>query len=192
MQAITVLSGASLILILNGSELQIVLWLMLLASGVAGFLMWNWAPARIFMGDAASGFLGFSLGVFACYSALHDAIEIWSWLILLGLFIVDASWTLAVRVLNGERWYQPHAKHAYQILSRYRQAQLENDGLTPEQARAGAHKWVVLLGLTVNLLWLTPLAWLASSKPFYGLLLLVAAYLPLFLIEWRVGAGRAR
>ncbi|MES9942219.1 MAG: glycosyltransferase family 4 protein [Candidatus Thiodiazotropha sp. 6PLUC2] len=192
MQAITVLSSASLILILNSAEQQIVLWLMLLATGVAGFLVWNWAPAKIFMGDAASGFLGFSLGVFACFSAIHYPIAFWSWIILLALFIADASWTLGVRALNGEKWYQPHAKHAYQIAARYRQAQLEADGLAPEQARAGAHKWVVLLGLLINLLWLTPLAWLASFKPVYGVLLVVVAYMPLFFMAWRVGAGKSR
>lgn len=192
MQAITVLSSASVILILNGAELQIVLWLMLLASGVAGFLVWNWAPAKIFMGDAASGFLGFCLGVFACFTSMHYPIALWSWVILLGLFVADASWTLVVRVLNGEKWYQPHAKHAYQVLARYRQAQLVDDGLTPEQARAGAHKWVVFHLLLINLFWLAPLAWLASFKPVYGVFLVVVAYLPLFFMAWRVGAGKDR
>lgn len=192
MQAITVLSSASMILIVNQSEPQIVLWLMLLASGVAGFLIWNWPSAKIFMGDAASGFLGFCLGAFACFSAKHYPIELWSWVILLGLFVVDASWTLGVRVLNGEKWYQPHAKHAYQILARQRLAQLEAGGLTTQAARASAHQWVVISSLAINIFWLTPLAWLASEQPGYGALLVVVAYLPLCLLEWRVGAGHQR
>jgi Fuc2NAc and GlcNAc transferase len=190
MQAITVLAGASAILLLNQSEPHIVVWLLLLASGVAGFLFWNWPPAKIFMGDAASGFLGFSFGVFACYSPQYHPIALWSWLILLGLFVVDASWTLGVRVMNGEKWYQPHAKHAYQILTRQRQARLAGQGLTPEQARAGAHRWVVMLGLAINVFWLTPMAWFASVYPGYGWLLVVTAFLPLIIAQWRLGAGR--
>ena len=190
MQAISVLCGASLILIVNRSDPQALLWLLLLASGVTGFLLWNWPPAKIFMGDAASGFLGFSLGVFACYSAQLYPISVWSWLILLGLFVVDASWTLAVRVVNGEKWYQPHAKHAYQILARRRQAFWEERGLTPEQARASAHKWVVVRGLGINLFWLIPMAWLASVVPGYGLVVAILSFLPLLYAQWRLGAGK--
>jgi Fuc2NAc and GlcNAc transferase len=188
-EAISVLCGGSLLLAMHGSGASLVPWLLLLATGVAGFLLWNWPPAKIFMGDAASGFLGFSLGVFACFSAAHGAMDIWSWMILLGLFVVDASWTLARRLLQGERWYQPHAKHAYQILARQRLAQLEAQGLSLEQARAGAHQWVVFKVLLINVLWLTPLAYLASVQPGYGVVVLIVAYLPLILIEWRAGAG---
>ena len=190
MQAISVLCGASLILVVNRSDPQALFWLLPLASGVAGFLLWNWPPAKIFMGDAASGFLGFSLGVLACYSAQLYPISVWSWLILLGLFVVDASWTLAVRVVNGEKWYQPHAKHAYQILARRRQAFWEGRGMAPEQARGRAHKWVVAWGLGINLFWLIPLAWLASVFPGYGLALAVSAFLPLLYAQRRLGAGK--
>ena len=189
LQAISVLCSASLILLLNQSDSQIVLWQSLLCFGVAGFLLWNWPPAKIFMGDAASGFLGFSLGVFACFTAQHFAIDFWSWVILLGLFVADASWTLMRRMLNGEKWYLPHAKHAYQILARQRLAQFQADGLSAEKARAKAHRWVVLTGLLINLGWLTPLAWLASEYSGSGALLAVLAYLPLVYLEWRVGAG---
>jgi Fuc2NAc and GlcNAc transferase len=190
LQAISVLCGVTLILILNGVAMVSLLWLILLISGVAGFLLWNWPPAKIFMGDAASGFLGFSLGVFACYSVQHYPISLWSWLILLGLFVVDASWTLVVRILNGEKWHQPHAKHAYQILTRKRQALCEKQGLPPESARARAHLWVVLSELGVNLLWLTPLAWLASVYSDYGVAILILAFVPLLIAEWCLGAGK--
>ncbi|MEJ2619048.1 MAG: glycosyltransferase family 4 protein [Candidatus Thiodiazotropha sp.] len=192
LQAISVLCGASLILWLNHSDLQMVLWLSLLGFGVAGFLVWNWPPAKIFMGDAASGFLGFSLGVFACFTPQHFAIDWWSWVILLGLFVADASWTLVRRMLKGEKWYQPHAKHAYQILARQRLAQYRADGVPAEAARAKAHRWVVLAGLLINIGWLTPLAWLASVQPGYAVWLALLAYLPLVYLEWLLGAGTDR
>jgi Fuc2NAc and GlcNAc transferase len=189
LQAISVIYGASLILLLNQSDMQIVFWLSLLGFGVAGFLVWNWPPAKIFMGDAASGFLGFSLGVFACFTPQHFPIDWWSWVILLGLFVADASWTLVRRMLKGEKWYLPHAKHAYQILARQRLAQYQAYGLSAEAARAKAHRWVVLAGLMINIGWLTPLAWLASAYPGSGALLALLAYLPLLYLEWLVGAG---
>lgn len=190
LQGITVLCQGALILILNPSGLDAAYWLLMLASAIAGFLLWNWPPAKIFMGDAASGFVGFSLGVIALYTANHYPISIWSWLILLGVFAVDATWTLGVRVLRGERWYEAHAKHAYQILARHRQALNDATGMSIEQARAEAHKWVVVRILLINLFWLMPLAWLASVAPSYGLLLTLIAFLPLSLLAWRLGAGR--
>ncbi|MCU7904619.1 MAG: glycosyltransferase family 4 protein [Candidatus Thiodiazotropha sp. (ex Epidulcina cf. delphinae)] len=186
LQAIAVLCEGAAILMLNQSALEAAYWLLLPASAVAGFLLWNWPPAKIFMGDAASGFIGFSLGVFALYTANHYPISIWSWLILLGVFAVDATWTLGVRVLRGERWYEAHADHAYQILARRRQALNDDAGMPIEQARAEAHKWVVLRMLLINLFWLLPLAWLASVAPSYGWLLTLIAFLPLSLLAWRL------
>ncbi|MBA4287968.1 MAG: glycosyl transferase, partial [Pseudomonas sp.] len=68
--------------------------LLLLAAAVAGFLFWNFPPARIFMGDAGSGFLGITLGVLSLQAAWFAPQLLWSWLILLGVFIVDATFTL--------------------------------------------------------------------------------------------------
>ncbi len=86
-----------------------------LAGASAGFLRWNRAPARIFLGDVGSYFLGGYLGLLACHLlARGDAI--WHWLILLAPFITDASLTLARRILAGERWWAAHRTHAYQQL----------------------------------------------------------------------------
>jgi Fuc2NAc and GlcNAc transferase len=189
MQAISVLCGACFILYLNQASSMISFTMLSLGVGVTGFLVWNWPPAKIFMGDAASGFLGFSLGVFACFSALYNPISLWSWVILLGLFVVDASWTLLVRMIQGEKWYRPHAKHAYQILARRCQSRYLGQGYRSEQARMLAHRWVVLRGLVINLFWLIPLAWIASLWPDYGVFLVILAFLPLFAVTWRVGAG---
>jgi Fuc2NAc and GlcNAc transferase len=86
-----------------------------LAGASAGFLHWNRAPARIFLGDVGSYFLGGYLGLLACHLlARGDAI--WHWLILLAPFVTDASLTLARRILAGERWWAAHRTHAYQRL----------------------------------------------------------------------------
>jgi Fuc2NAc and GlcNAc transferase len=78
-----------------------------------GFLYWNWPPARIFMGDVGSGFLGFLLGGLAIVAAATDAVPLVVWLILLGVFIFDATVTL-LRRIPRERVYTAHRRHAYQ------------------------------------------------------------------------------
>jgi Fuc2NAc and GlcNAc transferase len=189
LQGITVLCGAALILMLNQAGWEAIEWLLMLAACIAGFLLWNWPPAKIFMGDAASGFIGYALGVFALYTANAYPVSLWSWLILLGLFVVDATWTLGVRIAKGEKWYQPHAKHAYQHLARRRQALCIDRGIPELRCRALAHRWVILYSLLINLLWLLPLAWLAALFPVHGLALTLIAFTPLIILVRLLGAG---
>ncbi|MDL2425091.1 glycosyl transferase, partial [Pseudomonas sp. BAgro211] len=74
-------------------------WLpLILGMAATGFLIWNFPPARIFMGDAGSGFLGLMLGGLALQAGAVSAPLIWSWLILLGVFVVDATFTLIHRL----------------------------------------------------------------------------------------------
>jgi len=189
-EAITVTGGAALILYLLGSTGAEIFWLMALAASVAGFLVWNWPPARIFMGDSASGFLGFAIPVLALYSAGEGGISLWSWLILLGVFLVDATWTLVRRMFSGQRWYEAHASHAYQILARQRIDSANRPGVDSDQARARGHRWVTLGVAAINILWLFPLALGASLYPQWGPLLTSGAILPLVFIEGYSGAGR--
>ena len=88
---------------------------LILAGACAGFLCFNWPPARIFMGDSGSYFLGFELAACAGFGiALGQAPALW--VIVLMPFIVDASLTLARRMLARRRWWQAHRDHAYQKL----------------------------------------------------------------------------
>ncbi|MDN5849333.1 MAG: glycosyltransferase family 4 protein [Nitrococcus sp.] len=170
-EALSVLLGAMGVLLVQGRDLPIEL--PLIAAAVAGFLVWNWPPARIFMGDAASGFLGALMGVMALVISNQPGMNLWCWLILLAVFITDATMTLLRRMARGERWYQAHRSHAYQRLSR----------------RAGRH-WPVTVGVAaVNMFWLAPLAWAAASLPSTALFIALLAYLPLVLTGWWVGAG---
>lgn len=87
-------------------------------SGAAlGFLVRNWAPAKIFMGDVASGLLGFLFGAAAIASEHAHTVPLLSWVVLLGVFVVDATVTLLRRVSRGERWHTAHRAHAYQRLA---------------------------------------------------------------------------
>ena len=86
----------------------------LIAGASLGFLWWNWAPARIFMGDVGSGLLGFLFAALALLSDRGGGPGVTTWLMLGGVFLVDATVTLVRRVLRGERWYAAHRNHAYQ------------------------------------------------------------------------------
>ena len=80
-------------------------WLTLtsyLAACVAGFLIWNWSPAKIFMGDACSGFLGFTLGIVMIVTSAEGAVSLWVWAILSGVFLVDATTTLVRRIYRKD------------------------------------------------------------------------------------------
>ena len=80
--------------------------------------------ARIFMGDAGSGFLGCMVATLALWSSHTAAHLFWSWFILGGCFMVDATVTLVRRVARGERFNVAHRSHAYQYAARrYRLAQ---------------------------------------------------------------------
>ena len=93
--------------------------LLALSSGAClGFLFWNRPPAKIFMGDVGSGFLGFWLAAVALLLHLEDTLSIWSSLVLNSVFVSDATITLLRRVFRGKRWYEAHRSHAYQHLAR--------------------------------------------------------------------------
>jgi Fuc2NAc and GlcNAc transferase len=87
----------------------------LLAASVAGFLMWNWPPAKIFMGDVGSGFLGFIFAVMAMWSEQSGAVPFIIWILLLGVFVIDATVTLIKRLRRGEKLYEAHRSHVYQL-----------------------------------------------------------------------------
>lgn len=116
-QAVTVgVFGAALAAQAEAPE--IVRGSLLIAAAAAGFLVWNWAPAKIFMGDVGSGLLGFLFAVLALASERLGGPPLLTWLILMGVFVFDATATLLRRAARGERWYDAHREHAYQRLVR--------------------------------------------------------------------------
>jgi len=125
------------------------------------------------MGDAGSGFLGFMLGALALITSATEAINLWCWLILLAVFISDSTLTLFRRAFRGQRVYEAHRSHAYQILSR----------------RWQSHGRVTLLVLFINLGWLFPVAWLAMIFSDYGFIITLLAYAPVSVFFYRIGAG---
>ena len=172
-EAICVCLGGALLYVLLGAA-NLALVPVLLAAAVAGFLCWNFPPARIFMGDAGSGFLGLILAVLSLQAAWFKAELLWSWVILLGVFVVDATFTLLRRLLRGDTVYEAHRSHAYQYASR----------------QFAAHRPVTLAVMLINLVWLLPMALLVGLGYVDGLLGVVIAYLPLVLLAVKFKAGQ--
>ena len=113
-QAIMVAFGLA-ILLANHGDVGLALWAVAIAGATAGFLRWNWSPARIFLGDSGSYFLGFELAVLI-YAARLAGVGLAAMIILLAPFVVDATLTLLGRMLSGRTWWQAHRSHAYQLL----------------------------------------------------------------------------
>jgi Fuc2NAc and GlcNAc transferase len=148
---------------------------LLLAAAVLGFLRWNWPPARIFMGDVSSGFLGLALGALALAAGQLAPELAAAWVALLGVFIADATVTLGHRLMRGERVYEAHRSHAYQRLAR----------------RRGSHAPVTLLAIALTLFFCFPVACLIAAaiiQPLSGVMLVL---LPLGAGAIALGAGSA-
>lgn len=148
--------------------------LLTLAAAAGGFLCWNWPPAKIFMGDVGSAFVGFVLAVLALRTACTGTLSLTAWLILFGVFFVDATVTLLRRMFSGQRWYEAHRSHAYQHAAR----------------RWASHKRVSLSVLAINACWLLPLAFAAVRWPHLEPVFLACAYTPLIALALWLDAGK--
>lgn len=148
--------------------------LILCIAPIAGFLVLNWQPARIFMGDTGSTFLGALIGCVCLYMINQAMISVYSVVILLAGFLVDATWTLSYRLTTGQKWYQAHRSHHYQILAR----------------KLGSHSRVSSLYSLINIGWLLPLALAAHYYISYALLITTISLLPLILQCFIIGAGK--
>ncbi len=87
---------------------------LLLLVSTLGFLVWNWQPAKIFMGDVGSTLLGFNIAIFSIYYQNTSKSSLVIWLMLSSVFWFDATLTLFRRYRNKEKLIIAHRKHAYQ------------------------------------------------------------------------------
>jgi Fuc2NAc and GlcNAc transferase len=171
-EAIAVCLSASLIYALMGFS-SLVWAPLLLSFTVAGFLYWNFPPAKIFMGDAGSGFLGVTLGILSLQAACASPALLWVWVILMGVFVVDATFTLVRRLVRGDKVYEAHRSHAYQYASR----------------QFGRHLPVTLTVGLVNVVWLLPVALCVALLGLDGFVGVIIAYIPLVMLAWKFQAG---
>jgi Fuc2NAc and GlcNAc transferase len=157
--------AGGILAIVGDWELAVVCWV--LAAALAGFLRWNWPPAKIFMGDVGSNLLGFVFCILAIASENRGSMSIWVWVILLSVFWVDGVATLTKRLLRGKPPYEAHREHAYQ-----------------RAVQAGySHRQVTLTILLINLA-LGGVGFLAWRWPVLLLPVVLVVYALLFMAWW--------
>jgi UDP-GlcNAc:undecaprenyl-phosphate GlcNAc-1-phosphate transferase len=111
-----------------------------LLAGAAGFLVFNFPPARIFMGDVGSAFLGFTFATLAVIGASLDLGHLSFYIVplLLFHFIFDTAFTFLRRLSRGEKVHLAHRTHLYQLLNglgySHRAVSLFHYGLTTSRA----------------------------------------------------------
>lgn len=139
-QAVLILGTAALLLHARG-QYSLGMTAAILAAAAAGFLPWNWPPAKIFLGDVGSGAIGYAVASLAIASENHKAVPLIALAIVGGLFISDATVTLVRRVARGARATEAHRDHAYQRLARawdsHRSVTLSAAGVTVVLAGLG-------------------------------------------------------
>jgi UDP-N-acetylmuramyl pentapeptide phosphotransferase/UDP-N-acetylglucosamine-1-phosphate transferase len=149
----------------------------LLASSSLGFLGHNWPPARIFMGDVASGFLGYTFAVLPVIAALSDPRLILVGALLVWPFLFDTIFTFLRRMGRGENVFAAHRSHLYQRL-----------------VIAGrSHRFVTLLYTMLALIgavW--SLAWLSGGAVSHAAIVLLVPLLCLALWVYVVRQERKR
>ena len=163
-------------------DAEIALLAAVVAGASAGFLVWNFDPARIFLGDAGSiplGFLAAAIGVLGWSRGLWP---FWFPALVFSTFIVDSGLTLAKRLVHRENPFQAHRSHYYQRLIRmgwsHRRLALNAYGLMAATSLAAL--WLRSASLALSLLGLA--LWLAA---FAGLALLID-------LQWRSSPVRGK
>ena len=111
-----VLHSILLVHISPDAEYELAILVLACAGSLAGFAVWNRPPAKIFMGDSGSLFLGAVsvASILAISEKLGLLIAITPFL----YFIIDTSTTIVMRLFAGENIFKAHSAHAYQIAYR--------------------------------------------------------------------------
>jgi glycosyltransferase WbpL len=139
---------AGILLLVSGEP--IVGWIFIgLSATLVGFLRWNWHPAKVFMGDVGSNFLGFVFATTALMTGQFSDVSIWVWAILLGVFVVDGFLTFGRRLWRRLPPNQAHCSHAYQG--------------AVQEGYSHARVTCAILGINVLLAAVATVAWLWPS-----------------------------
>ncbi len=116
--------GVALVALAAGLPSFLSLYPLIIVASILGFLVWNWHPARIFIGDVGSVTLGYVTGWLLLQLAAAGYLA--AALILPAYYLTDSSVTLIKRMIRGERFWESHSQHFYQqaVRSGYNHAQV--------------------------------------------------------------------
>jgi Fuc2NAc and GlcNAc transferase len=152
------------------NTLAVCLWI--LCSINLGFLIFNWSPAKVFMGDSGSLLLGSIFVIFIIGSSITTQIPIWAWMSLLAIFYVETTVTRIILLLRGENIFKVHhSLHAYQR----------------QVITSGNHSRPAKISIWINVLWTIPLSISCYLYPEYGALITLLTCIPLSIIFYIYG-----
>ena len=169
--AVFICATSIVALLLASADETLMLVFGLLAICSLGFLLFNWPPATIFMGDSGSLFLGYCFSVLIARTVTDGQISLWTWLIIFGYFAGDTTTTTLLRISSTRRWYGAHRSHAYQNLARI----------------WGSHLKVICGVSLYHALWLLPLAIWSALEPSTAPLAAALALAPVIFWTLRYG-----
>ncbi len=156
---------AVFLLIISSAPENLIFYCSMFASVQLGFLIFNWAPAKLFMGDAGSIPTGFLMGAFAIETSTNEFLPVAAWIIIFSPFLTDSLGTLIFRLIHLENIFKPHSSHMYQRLARH----------------WDSHKQVVISMGIFQCFWCAPLAYFVTIYDGYDAYLLLLTYVPLLL-----------
>ena len=168
----TFISGGLILIMIitnNSSDLTII-YFSLLACALA-FIIFNWPPAKIFMGDSGSIFLGYIIGTLFLLTIKRGDVTVWTWLVIFGYFFADTTVTQLMRILLVKKWYKAHRSHAYQNLARI----------------TGSHLKITSAIIFYHFVWLLPLMIFSIKLPNLSMFAAALAVFPAMLFAVKYG-----
>jgi Fuc2NAc and GlcNAc transferase len=156
-----------------GGEQAMALIALAVASACAGFLPLNFPSAKVFMGDVSSVPLGFIFASFAIYGMYTGSLSLAVSILIMSVFLVDATLTLVARAFRGEQWYTAHAHHVYQRLI----------------TLGWSHREVLTLYQAINVFLVLPVIVLATIYPQFAIAMMASTLL-LLAIGWHIANWR--
>lgn len=163
MEAMSVLLCAVIQMVFFSTDYSMIPMFLLTVAAIAGFLIWNLPPAKLFMGDIGSICLAFFILFLALFSIVSSTLTISSWLILLAMFWLDATITLVKRVIKREKLHHAHCSHIYQQWAK----------------RCKNHLKVSVSYMMINFVWLFPISCLSLYFPQYCIYWVTLAIFPI-------------
>jgi len=162
---------ASLLIILTQGFNDNVIFLLLLIPVCIAFLMFNYPPASIFMGDSGSLFFGYILACLVIKTIVDGHLSFWTWSILFGHLFTEPTVTTMLRIKLSKNWYKPHRSNAYQNLARV----LDD------------HKKVTIISIILHIFWLLPLSLVSIYRNDFGFFIYLIAIIPVIGFTFKYG-----
>ena len=169
--AVFISGTLAIVMLITDGSLELAILFFLLIASVGAFMIFNWPPASIFMGDAGSVFLGYVFGSLILDTILNVEISVWTWLTVFGYFIADTTVTQIARVILVKNWYGAHRSHAYQNLARI----------------TGSHLKITMGVTAYNLVWIFPLTIWTLLQPEMAIFAAVLAITPGVVLTYKYG-----